>query len=424
MDNQLSPGRILIGLALVAAASALTACCGITAPDIPLLGSKTGQGTPTPQASPTPSATPEPSTALFPAHIWVAVEGLADSVLSVAPAGDMKVVRLPLNEGQQASDVTASGDASTLAYLVWDEEGSQHGIAAWNLEEANARLIAQPLPGYRITALYLTERANALAYVLVEEGALFSEADWRVESVSGPGGEPTLLASREAMPDSAPPALVAWPDGGSLWLDFTAPDGTSQGVYAVDPDTLECVRRIPVEDAAVEDRLVVGAALSPDGERLAYLTYEGEAPADPSATNVARVVDLTGGETITMTPPEGQAIYGLRWHPDAQRLLFDMVQSPLDEEGDTTQRWALAEVGQSPPWSGSALGPEREYLFDYRPYGDGVVFTVLPASEAWELYLITNLTGDGGLRTYSLAGIAQEFGAPKIIHVPLPASLP
>jgi hypothetical protein len=400
----------------------LVACNGGVPVDIPLpLPLRAATPTPTPSFTATPVLTPTPQPALPPDHIWVSVEGKANSVLSVPVEGEPTRVWLPLNEGQQASDVIASRDGSTLAYLVWNADDTQRGIAVWNLLEPNARLIAQPLPGYRITGLLLADDAAALAYVLIQEGLMLDEADWRVESVAEMGDEPSLLASRADMDGFYPPTLVAWPAGGALLLNYVTPDGSAQGIYAVDPDGQQTTRLVPPEGEDIADAIVVGATLSPDHERLAYLTYDETVPSaygDLAATNAARIVDLESGEVITMTPPAGHAIYGLRWYPDAIHVLLDIVKLPPDEEGRVTQLWAMVEAGQPLPWSGTTLGPEREYLFDYEAFRDGVVFTILPADEEWELYLISNLPDDAGLRTISIAEIAQEFGAPAIVRVP------
>ena len=62
--------------------------------------------------------------------------------------------------------------------------------------------------------------------------------------------------------------------------------------------------------------------------------------------------------------------------------------------------------------------PERSRLFDYQPYGDGVVYTELPADGEWSLTWLPDIQGGGAPRMISLAGIAVENGAPTILYVP------
>lgn len=413
------------GLVIAFSATGLSACNTLTAVGVPLPGEG---GTLTADTSVLTSptltalATPEPEPILSPDHIWVGVDGLGDSLIAVSRAGETQVVGLVLNEGQMASDVIASTNARYLAYLVWNAEEQQRGVATWNLHEPNARLIAQPLPGYRIVDHYLADDASELAYVQVQDDMPLDQADWRVDRVPVGGGDSILLIDREALGESTfPPTLFAWPEGGPLYLNTDAPDGTSQGIYAVDPESGESERLVPVEGEAVEDRFIVAPTLSPDAIRIAYLTQDRSvegAPDDLAGTNVVHIFDLRSREITGMVPPAGQAIYGVRWLPDGERLLLDIVALPPSGEGDTMQYWALVEVGQPLPWPETSLGPSREYLFDYEPFDAGVAYTVLPVDGEWALYVLVHLVDGGGIQIIPLDEIAQELGTPTIIRVP------
>ncbi len=334
----------------------------------------------------------------------MAVEGRGDSVAAVGADGSVKRVRLPLNEGQTASDLAAARDARHLFYLVWNTDGSQHGIASWNLDEPNARFIVLPLPGHRIIALFPSGDSAWLAYVQVESGLPLDEAAWRVDLIPVGGGESQLVATRETLADILPPVPFAWPVGGPLLLAPVVPGGGAAGIYAVNPQTGGGRQLFPVEG-----EVLISPALSPGGGELAYLVADA---AGEAATTVM-VRSLRLDETAQIPAPEGQTVYGVRWHADGERLLLDVVSA-----GQGEQRWALARATGGAPWLLSAPGPGRERLFDYQPYGEGVVYTLLPEGGEWALYLLPDLAAEAQPHEVELAAIAQEFGAPIIIRLP------
>jgi hypothetical protein len=346
---------------------------------------------------------------------------MSDAVVNVSRSGFTSRIALPLNEGQKASNIIASLDGRYLAYLVWNEDGTQRGIAAWPIGEMNARLIARPTEGYRVSSMLLADDGAGLAYVQVDAAQpALDAADWRVDCVPPEGGDTMMLTERASFADIVPPTLLAWPTGGSVFLDAATPDGTSQGIFRVDPDTHQGEMVV-----TSSDRVVAGPALSPDGTRLAYLTldqgylpdgFDGFVP-----TNVLLIQDVLTGETRTMPPPAGQAVYGVRWYPDGTRLLLDLVS--LGGEADPPgQSWVLAPLVQSAPWPQTVTGAERAHLFDYEPLGNGVIYTTLPpVGEPWRLYIVPEIGQQADPLLIPLDDIAQEFGAPMIIRVPLDA---
>lgn len=414
---------VLAGLLLLTGLAA----CGEGTFDLPLpsgAGSTPSPAQTAPASNPLlPSPTPEQPTVLSLEDVWVGVEGPATQILSISPGGETRLVNLPLNEGQQASDVTLSQDSLTLAYLVWQADDTQRGIAVWNLREANARLLAQPLPGYRVTDLLLADDASRLAYVLVEEGVPLDSADWRLESVASMDVPPVLMTSRQELADMLPPDLIGWPEDGGLLANFSDVEGGAQGIYAIPDGAQPPERVVPVEDQALLDPLIVGVALSPDRTRLAYLTYDDRVDGLPEAqsiTNVVRIVDRVSGGTRTMVPPANHAIFGMRWHPDNRQLLLDIVEFDEEDETQMSQHWALVDIGQPLPWDLASFSAENDYLFDYQSYGSGVVFTILPDDDAWQLYIIDDLLTSAAPRPFSLSDLVQESGAPVILHIPVP----
>lgn len=391
----------------------LAACSAPAGPDV------TGTpATPAPDDQPTPGTTTQPSNTRLPTdRIWVAVEGLSDQLAIVTDSGGVDTVPLPLNDGQLASDLTAAPSGSLLAYLVWSAEGRQRGIAVWNPAEADARLVAQPVAGYRIIGLAIAGDGSRIAYVQVEEGKLLEEARWRVDSIATAGGGALLIVDRQTLgQQTMPPVPFAWPAEGPLLLSANTPDGRAQGIYAV--DVVEGTSTQIVEPG--DDEVILSPALSPDAAYLAYLALDlSQAPANspPIPSNVLRVRDLRLGEVVTMNPGDGRAIFGARWLP-ANRLLLDVVALSDAPGVIAAQSWAVADIGADPPWAETPTGNEREYLFDYAPYRDGIVYSTLPADGQWRLFLRAPLSPLSSPRTVDIGLIATDIGAPKIIYTP------
>ncbi len=370
----------------------------------------------TPAAVPTTPDTPTPPPAPYlpPDQTWIGVQGFGDSVLAVTAAGDVQAVRLPINEGQRISDPVASPDGQNLAYLVWDGD-AQHGIAIWELTSPNARLVARPLEGYRIVSLLFADDGSRLAHIQVQQDVPIAEADWRIEWVDLAGGS-GLLLTREELDSNFPPAPIAWISGGALLVNAINVDGTSQGIYAYNPESGQGRFIITPDEGGV----IQGALLSPDSTRVAYLGLPPGQPAGGEAAPgyVLHIHDVRLNETITMTPPAGRVIVGMRWHPDGERLLLDLI----DAAGSTErQSWALVTVGQPPPWPELDSAPGRDRLFDYEPWGKGVIYTLLPVDEQWRGFILEDLTEDAAAVALpiSLEPIARPEGAPVIIYIPV-----
>jgi dipeptidyl aminopeptidase/acylaminoacyl peptidase len=374
--------------------------------------------TPEPSPTPAPTAIPTPAYYLDPDRIWVGLDGPANVMMTISMDGETDLVSIPLNEGQQASDLAASRDGRYLAYLVWNASREQHGIASWNLSGPNAKLVAKPEPGYRIVGLYVADGASALVYVQVEEGILPGEADWRVDSTPIDGGDSTLLVDRSTLDDLYPPTLFAWPDDGLLLLNASAPDGSSQGIYAFNPENGQSSQILPPVDARI-----VAPTLSPDSSKIAYLTLDTSLPdivSELVTTNVVRIYDLRLDETTTIAPGEGQAIYGVRWLPDGKRVLLDMVDLSADDVGVTAQHWLLVPIDQTEFATDNLPDtPRGEFLFDYEPLSEGVVYTVRPVDDKWNMYIIPDVAAEESApHVIVLDDLAQDNSAPLIVRIP------
>jgi hypothetical protein len=409
------------GVCLKAPTAALILCFFVlTACDILSPGDEPHTLTPTPApsldnpqtevSSPEPTPEPVPAQALNPDHVWVGVEGEAAMVADVSPDGEITVVDIPLNEGQQASSLTASRDGSHLAYLVWDADGQQHGIATWDLGEPNARLAATPLPGYRIIGLILADDAAGLAYTQVADETPLTSADWRIDIAPADGSEPVLLGSREMVNDSSPLVPIAWPIDRPLVLSPAAPSFETQSLVSI---SLESGTTQEIASAP-EGQFISSPGVSPDGSRVAYLLIDQ----DGQSASAVQVAAVDGGESFSLDASQGQAIYGVRWNDDGERLLLDLVRPSGDDPGQLEQYWAWASTEQPSTWSQSPPGPGREGLFDYEPYDEGVVYTLLPLDGAWELYLLPDVASSEPPRVTALDSIAQEYGAPSIVYSP------
>lgn len=363
-------------------------------------------------AEPSPSPSPTPVTALDPQGIWVGVDGKASAVASVAPDGAVTRVRLPLAEGQLASNVAATRDGQALAYLVWDEDGAQEGIAVWPLAEEQAQLVARPAAGSRIVALALSAAGSGIAYAEVEEGTALPGARWAIKTVPLTGGEPALAASRETLADTVLLMPFAWPEGGPVLLSPAIPELSAQGIYAASAGAGGGRLLVPAEG-----QIVSAPSLSPDGVRVAYLTHGAGGGAADAASTV-QVHDLRLGEQVSISAPAGHSVLALRWHPDGERLLLDVVGPSPADDGSIVQAWAIVSVNDPDDWQSSQPDPSREGLFDYAPAGEGVVYTTLPEGGAWRLTIAPTLIGGQDAQTVALDALAQDSGVPFIIRIP------
>lgn len=375
-----------------------------------LLAGCKGQGqvviTATPGLPTRPPATATPRPALSPDHIWVGAEAEGRSVASVSPEGRVDVAFLPLNDGQSGTHLTASPDGRSLAYLVWDEGSPEPvGIAMWTLVEPNARLIVQPLPGYRIISLLFSDDSQSLLFVQAELG-LPADAGWRLESVPVGGGQSALLADRASAEDLLLPEPIAWSGEGPVMLMGVKPgaDGTA-GIYRLDATTGHIELITPPEH-----RVTSRGALSPDRTQLAYA-----AGTDTAGISAAKVLSLSDGAVTTLAAPEGGTVISVAWLSDSQHVILDMLAAADDR---ASQTFALAEVSGEPPWPELPADPNRAELFTYFPFGSGVAYTLYPPEDTapWVLTLYPVIAGNAAPQTTALERIGA--GAPRILRTP------
>ncbi len=385
--------------------------CSPPAPDSDSVVIITETPAPTPRPTATPAPTPTPRPALDPAAIWIGGEGPSREIALIGPDGDVEVVSLPLNDGQQATDAAAALDGSALFYLVWQADGSQRGIASWRLDEPNARLIVEPPEGYRIVALQPSADASQLAYVQVAEGLPFTDAPWQLMIVPAGGGDTRVVSGRDQLGGRAARVPFAWPAHGPVLLAPAAPEPDSPGIYGANVETGASTLILPAEDT-----LVASPVLAPDGTRLAYLQYD---PAEGTAgAEGVTIRDLREGVTTTLAAPDGTAVLGARWLPDGDALLVDSV-SIAGEDGSTArQQWAIAPLDGSEWTFAEAAGPGHEQLFDYEVYGEGVVYTLLPDGAEWEVAVDRALSDGTPPETITLDPLVEAYGSPTILYIP------
>lgn len=378
--------------------------------------------TPLPAPTLTPSPQPTAAPALNPDHIWVAPDNDTRVVVDVALDGTAIAIPLPLAEDTIASSVTASADGSVIAYAVWDADADrdQHGVAVWRPGESESTLIAEPRTGFHIIALQLTADGSRLAYVQVQDGFRWGEAGWRLNVVgtqpageSSDAGSPLTAATREDLPELTPPLPFAWPQDGPILLAPAVPssDGSGDGIYAADPAGGGARALLQPEGS-----LIGLPQLSPDGTQLALLAGTAES----GGTDAVQIHDLRLDETTEMQAPPGEVIYGLRWHPDGDHLLLDLVAPSPDDTGQLEQFWALVEAGQAPPWHGSTRAPglDRAGLFDYEVIEGGVVYTLLPEDGDSMLFLTPDLANEASTQRIELGSLFDSPGAAAILRVP------
>ncbi len=398
------PFRCTLETILACAALCVLSACGAAAP-----------APATTTAALVPTITPTPRPLLPPDKVWAVNDGLTTTVMIFTSGGDVSAVLLPLNGEQKGSDVIASADGSTIAYLVWNDKTEQHGIAAWRLAEPNARLIYQPLSGYRIIGLVLSPDASRLAFVEKQQGKPLADADWRLQLISPGGGSPTLLANMQSQPDLLPPTLLGFAPDGTLYVNAdTRYDVSSgkvlQGIFAVSPDGVLSLASPPA------DRVIGNGAVSPDGTRIAYTIVPGSLPGQTgtSSASVGRIANLRTLAVTTLAPPGGMSVASLRWVADGS-LLLDMPAAD-----GKTQTFALANGEDAASWARTSADATRARLFTYAPLGNGVIYSVFPAASdgQWVVYVVSDIAADSPPQAIPLGTIDQNLGAPKIIYAP------
>jgi hypothetical protein len=395
--------RLLQPFLIAIAASLLITACTPPPPTAP--------PTPEPTAThtPRPTATPIPEPVLDPDAFWIAADGFSTVVHEVVPNGEARTIPLPLNEGQAASDLIASADGAYLAYLVWNEDGSQHGIASWKLIEPNARLIVQPQEGYRVISMIMAGDDETLIFLQTNGASKPADLRWRLEYAPAGGGSALLIADETSLPGLLWPLPIAWPENGLLYLHASVREGDPigqgvvSGVFSLDLEKGDIALLTPPEDDIVLDAL-----LSPDGSKIAYTP--GEATGESS---IVKVHDIETGETTIITPPDGGAAISMAWDASGD-LLLDYLP---DAENRDSQTWARVEIGADPPWPQTPQDEDRARLFMYAPYQGGVIYTLLPApGEGWALYVLSEIGENAALHRLPLEKSGE--GAPRLVYVP------
>jgi len=393
------------------------ATAGILVAALMLAGCGSIIPTPTPTATvtPAPTITPTPRPLLPPDKIWAVNDGFATSIQVFSTDGEVSTIKLPLNGEQRASDAAATPDGAYLAYLVWNDQTSQRGIASWRLTEPNARLIYQPLSGYRIIGLALANDGSQLAFVETQADKLPVEADWRLLVMPAGGGEPTLLADLSAQPDLLPPTLLGFTSDGTLLVNANTrfevdSDKPLQAIYSVTVGGAVALASAP------EDRIIGNGAVSPDGRQIAYTSVPGALPGQPDqpTLSVGRTVNLATRETSTLVPPIGLSVISLRWASNSA-LLLDM----LSVDG-ATQVFALAGSEDQATWQFSAPDESRDRLFSYAPLGEGVIYSGFPeASDGqWVVYVLEAISAESQPKAILLGAMEAGQGPPKILRAP------
>jgi hypothetical protein len=370
--------------------------------------------TPTPTITPTPepTITPTPTPLIPPDQLWGINDGGATFLYTFTTSGEVTEIKLPLNEGQTASNAVAAADGAALAYLV-NDGADQRGIATWTTTEPNARLVYQPLSGYRVSAMTLSRNGQTLAFVETQNGKLPADADWRLQTIPTGGGSPTLLSNLEKQGSWLPPMPLDFGPDGTLYVNATTRADINstdvlQGIFAVSPAG-EATLASPLQD-----RIIGRGTLSPDGTQLAYTVAPGSEPGQPATQSVGRVYNLVDKELSTLTPPEGQNISSLAWMSGSQ-LLLDI--SLPDNQGTI---FALANRPDNTLWVNSAASLERMRLFTYEPFGQGVIYTLLPGGDEseWRVYIIEDLADHKPPHSFALGPLDVSAGPLRLIYVP------
>lgn len=398
-----------IVLFLLILALTLTACAAPTPTPPPTItaGPTVIVTTSTPSPAPTPSPTPD--TLLPREAFWVGVQGYSDRVLALSPGQPEVIVTLPINEGQQASDPVASTDGRWLAYIVWNDDGPQRGVALWDLTQQNARLVASALPGYRITQLLFSRGDPAtLVMVQVQQDIALEDADWRIEAIPTGDGTPLTLLTRFERPDDPPPDVIAW-TADLLLLDA----GPQSGIIAYAPAS--GVARVLVPAGA---RGMARVSLSPGETALLYLS-RSENARQGEPTDLAVLHDLRLRTDTDLLPPERYAVFGAHWAEDGAVLLDLYDRAAAGSQ--PAQAWAHLDPAEPGLWEVVRAGVGQEALFDYRPWKNGVAYTTLNTGDpaGWGLVIVPDFSTPESVEVLPLTGLEDvSEGAPVLLYVP------
>lgn len=347
------------------------------------------------------SFTAVPTLTLAPAlpsgALWLARDSFNDSIWLLRPGVELEAQALPLPADHWAGELVASADGSALIYRVVAPDGVTAGFGYWSLRTGQLSLLPLPEESTAYTQPDLANDGSVMLFswsVAVAEGSL-----WQIDTCTIEG-YCTLLFDWASVP--GPPQrgeAFAWQPPGPVLATYELQRGglLRSGLYAFDPLGEE--GRVLVEI----DGMLRDARLSPDGARVLLLAGS---PGDGAA--LAAVFDLRSGALLPIEPPRGYQVFSARWL-DADRLLLDLTGAGRE------QSWALAAIGGEPELLD--LGPDRDYLYDYAPYGAGLAYTVIRADGSWRLYLLSSLDESASIEPVDLTPMQGDaFDGPRIVH--------
>ncbi len=290
--------------------------------------------------------------------------------LLAAPSGELRRVTNDLNSYE---GVSVTADGRSLATIQETERSN-----LWRIPIADPASVRQLSFGARehvSTVQVLPDGSLLLAAVRGNERSLWrgeidgeifrstlgAETDW-LPSASRDGREVLFASPREA---GVPHIFRADRDGGAvrqvtrgsgeIWAQV-APDGTWFLYHMIGPEG--GLFRAPLEGEGsvrlVGPEFIEGAAISPDGRRVAYEAYRER---DGLQRQTLEVVPAGGGPPVEVTEFEGLKDL-LRWTPDGQAVSY------LEWRDGINNLWRQ-DVGGGPPVQLTRFASGRIFAYDW-----------------------------------------------------------
>ncbi len=189
----------------------------------------------------------------------------------------------------------------------------------------------------------------------------------------GAGGSsaPTLNAAPTTEAPTVVPtvdvaALPAAPDGTQSEFTFSGSDGDAQANFMIDPAG-------KVTQITHSPGGVYYASLSPDGRRLAFISYN---PAERGGQQYIDVVDPSGDNPVQLKPTQ-VLLTSIAWSPDSKQLLYE-AQANSSQPNLQPGIYKINADGTGEtrlPLDGIDASTLSSPLLDWSPDGKRIVFS-------------------------------------------------
>jgi dipeptidyl aminopeptidase/acylaminoacyl peptidase len=287
------------------------------------------------------------------AYAEARASGPVTTFRGVWPVSERAVVVVGLTEGGEATApimrASLPAERGELACPEWSPNGRQVafrvGAELWIADAASGETTVVPVEEASWGQGEFAWSRDGSRIAVSERGM--------IDVVSVSAGTSTVIAVEGEIP-----ASLGWTAGDAriVYVVTDAP-GDGSAVHAVDADGSHDTT-LTAEPADPEIRPgFSGAAVSPDGTRIAYLETSGRCTGGSCETLPTRlfVVGLEGSAAVEVVMPEVVFVTWVEWSPDGQRLLVASIDgvvsidvasgdAVIHSNGDLNLEWSYSEV--------------------------------------------------------------------------------